>query len=109
MVVLLLALASAVLAVAGVLVLATRSSGDDLFFDVYAILVGTVMGVMPLLAYWATHWGTLGFGAVFIANILIDGILYPPLLDFEPDHGLDAKLLNAASLVVLMVISGVLI
>ena len=102
---LLLALASATLAVAGVLVLATRACGDGLF----TILVGIAMGIMPLLAYWAAHWGTAGFGAVFIANFLIDGILYPSLLDCEPDRGLSAKLLNSVSLVVLLVIGGVLV
>ena len=106
----LLALASAILSIAGVLVLATRGCDDDLFFVVYIILLGIAMGVTPLLAYWAAHWGTLGFGAVFIINIfLIDGILYPSLLDCEPDHGLDTKLLNSISLVVLLVIGGVLL
>lgn len=103
-------LASAILSIVGVLVLATRGCDDDLFFIVYTILVGIAMGIMPLLAYWAAHWGTVGFRVVFLVNVfLIDGIFYPPILDCEADRGLDAKLLNIVSLVILLAIGGVLV
>ena len=105
-----MALATVILSIAGVLVLATRGCGDDLFFIVYTILVGIAMGTMPLLAYWAAHWSTVGFRVVFLVNVLlIDGIFYPPILDCETDRGLDAKLLNGISLIVLMAIGGVLV
>ena len=103
-------LATVILSIAGVLLLSTRGCGDDLFFIVYTILLGITMGIMPLLAYWAAHWGTTGFRVVVLVNVLlIDGIFYPPILDCETGRGLDAKLLNGISLIVLMAIGGVLV